>query len=194
MLHLILFGPPGAGKGTQSKLLIDTYHFVHLSTGDMLRNHLKAQTTLGKEASNYVNQGLLVPDEVVINMIEQQLEAESHAKGFIFDGFPRTIEQAAQLDEMLKERGRQIDLMIALDLSDSIIHERMRSRAEKEGRTDDANPEVIATRIATYHQKTAPLLDYYSAQKKCYRIDGALPIEEVAKIVCSLIDRFLTHG
>jgi adenylate kinase len=191
MLHLILFGPPGAGKGTQSKILIDKYNLVHLSTGDMLRSHLKEQTELGKEAATYVNQGLLVPDAVVINMIKHHIEANPNAKGFIFDGFPRTGEQAAKLDELLQARGQQINLMIALELPDSLIHERMRTRAEIEGRSDDANVEVIATRIATYHQKTRPLLDYYSAQNKCIRVDGAPSIEEVSHAVCKLIDPIL---
>jgi adenylate kinase len=188
MLHLILFGPPGAGKGTQSKILIDKYNLIHLSTGDMLRKHLKEETELGKEAARYVNQGLLVPDEVVIDMIAQQIETNPNATGFIYDGFPRTIEQAAKLDELLKKRGQQISKMVALELPDSFIHERMRKRAEVEGRADDANDEVIATRIATYHNKTKPLLDYYSAQNKCARVDGAPTIEEVNRVVCNLID------
>jgi len=193
MLHLVLFGPPGAGKGTQSKILITKYNLIHLSTGDMLRNHLKEQTALGKEAAHYVNQGLLVPDEVVINMIKDQIESNPNANGFIYDGFPRTIDQAAKLDELLAARGQRISLMIALDLPDSLIHERMRKRAEVEGRTDDADDQVIATRIATYHQKTKPLLDYYSAQDKCKRVDGAPPIEEVTIAVCHIVDRFIKN-
>ena len=191
MLHLILFGPPGAGKGTQSKLLISKYNLIHLSTGDMLRSHLTAQTELGKEAAHYIHQGLLVPDQVVINMIIEQIETNHEAKGFIYDGFPRTIAQAAQLDQLLSQHNQQIGLMIALELPDSMIHERMRHRAQIEGRTDDADDHVIATRIATYHQNTAPLLDYYSAQNKCYRVNGALSIGEVNQASCQLIDHFL---
>ena len=189
MLHLILFGPPGAGKGTQSKLLIATYNLVHLSTGDMLRSHLATQTPLGQEAARYVNQGLLVPDQVVIDMIKHQIESHPNANGFIYDGFPRTLEQADQLDALLAARGQQISLMIALDLPDTMIHERMRKRAEIEGRSDDAKDDVIATRIATYHQKTKPLLDFYSAQNKCVRVDGAPAIEEVCTATCRIIDR-----
>jgi len=194
MLHLILFGPPGAGKGTQSKILISKYRLIHLSTGDMLRIHLKEQTALGKEAAHYVNQGLLVPDEVVINMIQEQIVSNPNANGFIYDGFPRTIEQAAKLDEVLAARGQQIGLMVALDLPDSFIHERMRKRAEIEGRADDAKDEVIATRIATYHQKTKPLLDYYSAQNKCKQVDGSQTIDEVNQSTCHLIDHLIQHG
>ena len=188
MFHLILFGPPGAGKGTQSKLLMNTYGLIHLSTGDMLRGHLKEQTALGQEAARYVHQGLLVPDKVVIDMIDHQIECNLDAKGFIFDGFPRTIEQAQKLDELLKKRGQEINLMISFDLDDSLIHERMRRRAEIECRTDDANDDVIATRIATYHKNTAPLIDYYSAQKKCITANGSLPIEEVYHACCLVID------
>ena len=191
MLHLILFGPPGAGKGTQSKLLLSNYNLVHLSTGDMLRSHLKEQTALGLEAARYVNQGLLVPDEVVINMITHHIETNANAKGFIYDGFPRTIEQAAKLDELLATRGEQIDMMIALDLPDALIHDRMRKRAEIEGRADDTNDEVISTRIATYHQKTKPLLDYYNAQNKCRMVDGTPSIDKVNIAVRTLIDSIL---
>ena len=191
MLHLILFGPPGAGKGTQSKLLISKYNLIHLSTGDMLRSHLSAQTELGKEAGRYIHQGLLVPDQIVINMITRQIETSHDANGFIYDGFPRTIAQAAQLDQLLSEHHEQIGLMIALELPDSLIHERMRHRARVEGRTDDADDHVIDTRIATYHQNTAPLLDYYDARNKCYRVNGALSIGAVNQASCQLIDRFL---
>lgn len=194
MIHLILFGPPGAGKGTQSKTLIDKYHLIHLSTGDMLRGHLAAQTALGKEAAHYVNQGLLVPDQVVIDMIKDQIESNPNAHGFIYDGFPRTIEQAAKLDELLATRGQQINLMIALDLPDSLIHGRMRKRAEVENRTDDADDQVIATRIATYHQKTKPLLDYYNAQNKCKMVDGAPSIDEVGLAICHIVDSIIQNG
>ena len=191
MVHLILFGPPGSGKGTQSKLIISTYNLIHLSTGDMLRHHLKEQTKLGKEAAHYVNQGLLVPDQVVIDMITHQIETHSNAQGFIYDGFPRTIEQAAKLDELLTSRGEQINMMIALDLPDSLIHERMRKRAEIEGRSDDTDDHVISTRISTYHQKTKPLLDYYTAQNKCQTVDGSPSINEVNTAVCALINPIL---
>ncbi|MCL2501501.1 MAG: adenylate kinase [Bacteroidales bacterium] len=193
MLHLILFGPPGAGKGTQSKLLISKYNLTHLSTGDMLRSHLKEQTALGKEAARYINQGLLVPDEVVIDIIKHHIESNPHANGFIYDGFPRTIDQAVKLDELLTGRGQQINLMIFFDLPDSLIHERMRKRAEVEGRSDDADDQVIATRIATYHQKTKPLIDYYCAQNKCAQIDGAPSIEEVSLATCHAVDGLIKH-
>jgi len=194
MLHIILFGPPGAGKGTQSKILIDKYNLMHLSTGDMLRNHLKEKTALGMEAARYVNQGLLVPDSVVIEMIKNQIETNPQVHGFIYDGFPRTKEQAVRLDELLHERGQRISLMIALDLPDSLIRERMKKRAEIEGRTDDVHDEVIATRIATYHDKTKPLLDFYSAQNKCARVEGSSTIEEVNRAICTLLDSFAKHG
>ena len=191
MLHLILFGPPGAGKGTQSKILIDKYNLIHLSTGDMLRSHLHKQTELGKEAAAFISQGLLVPDIVVIDMIKQQLENNPHTNGFIFDGFPRTLAQAAELDQLLHTRNEEISLMIALDLPDSIIFERMRKRAEIEGRSDDANPQVIATRIATYHEKTKPLINYYHAKNKYAQVNGALTIEGANQAICHLVDRFI---
>ena len=193
MIHLIIFGPPGAGKGTQSKLLASAYNLAHLSTGDMLRNHIKEETALGVEATYYINRGLLVPDEVVIGMIKQRIDTEKNVNGLIFDGFPRTIEQAAKLDQLLQERGQQIGLMVALDISDSTIHQRMRARAEKEGRTDDTNDETIATRIATYYKKTEPLLHYYKKQNKCHHVSGAQSVQEVSEAICNLIDRFVKH-
>ena len=188
MLHLILFGPPGAGKGTQSKLLLPKYDLVHLSTGEMLRQHMADQTSLGIEAGRFINQGLLVPDQVVVEMIKQHIQEHPEAKGFIYDGFPRTLEQAAKLDELLESRGEQIGLMIALDVPDLITHERMHLRAKAEGRTDDADDLVVATRIAAYHSKTEPLLEYYALRNKCCRINGAVDIDAAFQAICDLID------
>ena len=194
MLHLILFGPPGAGKGTQSQFLVSKYHFIHLSTGEMLRRHIKEQTPLGLEAATYIDKGHLVPDAIVINMIQEKLEESPDATGFIYDGFPRTTEQAIQLDRILAERGHEIAFMLALDIPDKITHQRIRHRAEQENRIDDADDSIIATRIATYHQRTKPVLDYYSQQGKSKKVDGAPSIELIHKNICQHIDKYLSQN
>ena len=193
MLHIILFGPPGVGKGTQSKLLVSKYHLIHLSTGDMLRSHIAEQSPTGIEAARYINKGQLVPDSVVINMIQQHIAENPEAKGFIYDGFPRTTQQAVQFDHILQLIAAKITIMIALDLPDEITHQRMHHRATRENRIDDTNEHVIATRIATYHKKTEPLLHYYSQQGKCFRVDGTPSIEAVHTAICQLIDPHCPH-
>lgn len=178
MQNIVLFGPPGAGKGTQSENIIKKYHLVHLSTGDMLRNEIKNQTELGMKAKALIDQGILVPDEVVIGMIKNQIQQNLKAKGFIFDGFPRTVAQAEALDHMLKEFGLSIHSMISLEVPFQILKQRLLQRALELNRTDDTE-EVIEKRIQEYNSKTLPVADYYKKQNKFFSIDGVGTIEEV---------------
>lgn len=188
MLNIVLFGPPGAGKGTQSARLIDKYQLVHLSTGDILRGEIARSTPLGLEAKKLMDQGVLVPDEVVIGMIRNKLEENNGAKGFIFDGFPRTQAQAAALDRLLTERNTAINAMLALDVENEELIKRILHRGEDSGRSDDTNREVIAKRIEEYNNKTAPLKEYYAAQNKFYSIEGMGTVDEIFSRLCSVID------
>ncbi|MFW6289997.1 MAG: adenylate kinase [Mariniphaga sp.] len=180
MLNIVLFGPPGAGKGTQAEFLINSYDLIHLSTGDLLRSEIAAGTTLGKEAKAYMDKGELVPDEVVIGMIENKLEANRDAKGFIFDGFPRTVAQAKALDELLNRKGTPITAMLSLEVEKQELIDRLLSRGKVSGRADDQDESIIENRINVYNEKTAPLIDYYKKQDKYYGIDGMGSIEEIA--------------
>ncbi|MBE7177912.1 MAG: adenylate kinase [Mucilaginibacter polytrichastri] len=179
MLNLILFGPPGAGKGTQSKKLIDHYQLVHLSTGDLLRSEIANGTELGLQAKQIMDDGLLVPDEVVIGMISNKLDANKAAKGFIFDGFPRTVAQAEALDQLLSSKNESISGMIALKVDDDELERRLLERGKESGRSDDANPEIIRKRIAEYNNKTAPVATHYQAKGKYAEIKGTGSIEEI---------------
>lgn len=179
MLNIVLFGPPGAGKGTQSNLIVEKYSLIHLSTGDLLRSEITAGTPLGQEAKSLMDDGKLVPDEVVVGMIDNKLEAKADAAGFIFDGFPRTNEQASALDELLNKRGDNITTMIALDVPDEELVKRLLERGKESGRSDDQNEEVIKKRLKVYNDQTAILKEYYSKQGKFQEIKGTGTIEEV---------------
>ncbi len=172
MLNLVLFGPPGAGKGTQSHKLIEKYGLIHLSTGDLLRGEISQGTALGLEAKKLMDQGMLVPDAVVIGMISNKLDANRDAEGFIFDGFPRTVAQAEALDDLLKSKGEAISGMIALEVDDEELEHRLLLRGKDSGRADDANPEVIRKRIKEYNDKTAPVADFYKNQNKFTSVSG----------------------
>ncbi|MBR5736163.1 MAG: adenylate kinase [Bacteroidales bacterium] len=187
MKYYILFGPPGAGKGTQANLLVDKFGFHHVSTGDLLRKEMAAGTPLGLKAKSLIEQGALVPDEVVIGMIKSEIENNPSVPGFLFDGFPRTTEQAAALDVMLKGFGQSVTSVISISISDEMVKERIRHRAMLENRPDDTKDEVIANRIKTYHDKTEPVIDFYKAQGKYREIDGVGTIEEIFDKVCKLI-------
>ena len=191
MLNIVLFGPPGAGKGTQAEKLLQKYQLVHFSTGDILRSEIAAQTPLGLEAKKNMDQGELVPDEVVIKMIAGKVDERKDAKGFIFDGFPRTTAQAEALDEMLEERNIPITAMLALDVNDEELIKRLLCRGQSSGRADDQDEAVIENRINVYNTNTAPLIDYYASQEKYNAINGIGSIEEIFERLCSVIDSVL---
>ncbi|HRO98000.1 MAG TPA: adenylate kinase [Flavobacteriales bacterium] len=178
-LNIVLFGPPGAGKGTQSTFLIEHYGLVHLSTGDLLRAEIKEETELGLQAKELMDVGQLVPDAVVIGMIRNKIEANLDAKGFIFDGFPRTKAQAEALDAMLNEKLEPIVAMLALEVPEEELVKRLLGRGATSGRADDQDEAVIRNRIREYESKTAPLKDYYGAQGKYKAVEGVGTIAEI---------------
>lgn len=188
MLNIVLFGPPGAGKGTQSEKLINKYQLVHLSTGDILRGEIAAGTALGLEAKQLMDAGTLVPDAVVIGMISSKLDQNHGAKGFIFDGFPRTTAQAEALDKLLAEKSTAISMMLALEVSDEELTKRLLLRGMNSGRADDQNESIIRNRIQEYNNKTAPLKNYYSAQNKFKSVYGIGSVEEIFSALCAVID------
>jgi len=188
MLNLVLFGPPGAGKGTQSALLIDKYNLVHLSTGDIFRYNMKEGTDLGKLAKSYIEKGALVPDEVTIGMLEAEVNSNTSAKGFIFDGFPRTNAQAEALDTFLSSKGTAISAMLALEVEEQELVSRLLERGKSSGRADDQNPEIIKNRIQVYENETAILKDYYAAQNKFVGVKGIGSIESITNSLCKEID------
>jgi adenylate kinase len=188
MLNIVLFGPPGAGKGTQAKKLIDSYHLVHLSTGDLLRNEIANGTTLGKQAKSIMDRGELVSDEIVIGMIENKLNENPHANGFIFDGFPRTTAQAKALDDLLHKKHTGITMMIALEVDNVELTRRLLVRGHESGRADDQNEDVIKNRIVEYNNKTAPLKSYYAQQNKFHSVYGIGSIEQIFELLCATID------
>jgi len=190
-MNLILFGPPGAGKGTQAKILQDEHGLVQLSTGDMLRAAVAAGSELGKRSKAIMDRGDLVPDDVVVGIIAERLEKPDCAKGVIFDGFPRTVAQAKELDAMLAGRKSPIDAVIELKVDDEAMVGRMESRVRenpKAARADDT-PETLRKRLQVYRQNTAPLLDFYRAQGKLVSVDGMAPIEEVAAAISAILKR-----
>ena len=179
MLNIVLFGPPGAGKGTQSEKLIEKYGLVHLSTGDILRSEIARGTTLGMEAKQIMDRGDLVSDDIVIGMIESKLDANPNANGFIFDGFPRTQAQAVALDDLLQKKGTAISAMLALEVANEELVKRLLLRGKESGRPDDANEEIIRNRVNEYNNKTLPLKKYYSEQAKFHSINGIGSIESI---------------
>ena len=181
MKNIVLFGPPGAGKGTQAEFLKEMYHLVHISTGDVFRFNIKNQTELGLLAKKYMDEGDLVPDEVTVNMLKAEVEKNTEANGFIFDGFPRTQSQAIALDEFLAEKGEQINGMIALEVPEDILITRLLERGKTSGRADDTNETKIRNRFNEYHTKTAILKDYFEAQDKYYGINGVGSISDITK-------------
>ncbi len=189
MLNIVLFGPPGAGKGTQAAKLKEKFNLVHLSTGDILREEIKQDTPLGQEAKGFMDKGELVPDEVVINMIGNCLNQNKGAAGFIFDGFPRTTEQARALDNLLQQHKTEIDLMLSLEVDDEELVDRIIQRGRESGREDDKNESVIYNRILTYNKKTAPLKTYFGDQGKYNSIDGVGTIEEIFDRLVETINR-----
>ncbi|PWL29790.1 adenylate kinase [uncultured Roseivirga sp.] len=187
MINLVLFGPPGAGKGTQSEKIISTFGLKHISTGDLFRKHLGEGTELGKEARSYMDNGKLVPDEVVIGMVDDFLNENTDAKGFIFDGFPRTVAQAEALDELLSKRETKIDCMIMLDVPQDELKRRLLERGKTSGRADDQNEEKINVRIQEYLNKTLPVAAFYEEQGKACKVNGVGTIDGIFEEIESAI-------
>ena len=179
MINLILFGPPGSGKGTQAKKLVEKYQLLHLSTGDMFRYEIGNETPLGLEAKSYIDKGALVPDSVTIRMLKKRVEANPESKGFIFDGYPRTIDQSKALDELLEEMGHSVSKLIMLEVPDEEIVKRLLDRGKTSGRTDDTDESIIRNRIEVYKEKTSPVYNYYDEQYKALKVDGLGDIETI---------------
>jgi adenylate kinase len=188
MTNLVLFGPPGAGKGTQADFLKSKYNLVHISTGDVFRYNINNETELGTLAKSYMDKGDLVPDEVTIKMLNAEVDKNKTAEGFIFDGFPRTDAQARALDELMKSKNSSINAMIALEVNDEILVERLLKRGETSGRPDDSNESIIRNRITEYYNKTAVLKDYYTSQDKYFGVDGVGSIDEITERLSNVID------
>ncbi len=188
MINLVLFGPPGAGKGTQAEFLKAKYNLVHISTGDVFRYNIKNETALGMLAKSYMDKGELVPDQVTIDMLNAEVEKNADAKGFIFDGFPRTNAQAESLDTLMHNKDSQINAMIALEVDDEVLVQRLLERGKTSGRADDADESIIRNRITEYYNKTAILKNYYSAQDKYFGVDGVGSIEEITVRLSDVID------
>ncbi len=189
MLNLVLFGPPGAGKGTQAEFLISSLNLIHLSTGDLLRSEIADGTALGLKAKSFMEKGELVPDEVVIGMIKSKLESNKEAKGYIFDGFPRTVDQARALDTLLNNNGTPISGMLCLEVEKTELITRLLNRGKISGRADDQNQKVIENRISVYNDKTLPIIEYYKPQNKYFGINGMGTIEEIAGRIQEVVEK-----
>ncbi|MDP5081701.1 MAG: adenylate kinase [Winogradskyella sp.] len=188
MTNLVLFGPPGAGKGTQANFLKEKYDLVHISTGDVFRYNIKNETALGMLAKSYMDKGELVPDQVTIDMLKKEVEKNENAKGFIFDGFPRTNAQAKALDALMDSKDSQINAMVALEVDDEVLVKRLLERGKTSGRADDADESIIRNRIKEYYDKTAILKNYYSEQDKYFGVNGVGSIEEITVRLSKVID------
>lgn len=191
MFNLILFGPPGSGKGTQSQLVIEKYDLIHISTGDLLRTEIATQTPLGQEARKFMDKGQLVPDEVVIGMISSVLDAHPEAKGYIFDGFPRTAAQAEALDKLLALKKTAISIVLALEVPEEELTRRLLNRGLTSGRTDDTSEAIIKARIIEYHNKTTPVADHYAKSGKFQTVKGDGTVEETFELLSEEIDNVM---
>jgi adenylate kinase len=189
MLNLVLFGPPGAGKGTQSQKLIARYNLVHLSTGDLLRAQIAQGTELGLRAKKLMDEGLLVPDEVVIGMIDHALNANKQAAGFIFDGFPRTVPQAESLDQLLGQHNTKVSCMVALEVAEEELVKRLLERGKTSGRPDDQDETKIRKRVTVYNTETAQVAGYYAQQQKFHALNGIGVIEDIFSQICAILDQ-----
>lgn len=190
MKYYVLFGPPGAGKGTQATAMVEKYNLHHISTGALLRKEIAAGTELGKLAKDLIEKGNLVPDEVVEGMIESEFLTVKGVNGFLLDGFPRTLPQAEALDKILAKTEEEVTATVSIMIPDEMIMERIKGRALKEGRADDASEEIINTRIVTYHNQTEPLIEYYSKANKYHEINGTGTVEEVRERIFEVMDKF----
>lgn len=191
MLNLVLFGPPGSGKGTQAKKLTEKYNLIHISTGDLFRYEMSNNTPLGEKAKAYMAKGELVPDEVTIGMLENKVNKHLDAKGFIFDGFPRNTVQAEALDKFLTSKGTQVSGLVCLDVDDEEIIKRILERGKTSGRADDNDESIIRNRIDVYNQETAPVFEFYKEQEKAHLVHGIGSIEEIFYRLCETIDGHL---
>lgn len=191
MINIVLFGKPGAGKGTQAEFLKNKYNLVHISTGDVFRYNLKNNTELGQQAKTFMDRGDLVPDELTIKMLQDEVEKNTQATGFLFDGFPRTIAQAEALDQFLASKGWQLTATVALEANDEILIQRLLERGKTSGRADDQDENKIRNRYDEYNEKTAPLIDYYTNRNLFYSVNGIGTIEEVTRRLSSIIDDFI---
>jgi adenylate kinase len=189
MINIILFGPPGAGKGTQSAKLIEKYQLTHISTGDLFRKHLKEGTPLGQLAKGYMDKGNLVPDQVVIDMVDDKIKNSGNIKGIIFDGFPRTIPQAEALDRLLESKNAPIKVLVELVVDENELRQRLADRAIKENRPDDAKPSVIENRIQVYKAETVAVADYYKRHNKYTSVIGVGEIEQIFDNICREVDK-----
>ncbi len=187
MLNIIIFGAPGSGKGTQSQKMTDRYHLTHISTGEVLRNEIKEQTELGKLAEKYISQGQLVPDDVMVNMLDEFLTDNPDSSGYIFDGFPRTLKQGEAMDNMLKKQNKSIDVVISLDVDDDELIDRLLKRGKEMGRDDDTL-ETIKSRLKVYYSQTEPLKEFYSNQGKLAQVKGTGTVEEIFSRIEKVID------
>ena len=190
MINIVLFGKPGAGKGTQAEFLKKKYNLVHLSTGDIFRNNIKAGTELGNLAKSIIDRGDLVPDEITTNMLRDAVDSNPHAKGFLFDGYPRTIAQAEALDGILAAKGTSNTATIALEADDEILVQRLLERGKTSGRADDQDVDKIRNRYQEYNEKTAPLTNYYKVQNKFHEVNGIGTIAEITQRLTKIIDHF----
>lgn len=188
MINIVLFGKPGAGKGTQAEFLKTKYNLTHISTGDVFRYNLKNNTPLGQEAKNYIDKGELVPDALTIKMLQDEVEKNPDTKGFLFDGFPRTVAQADALDEFLKSKGWYVTATIALEADDEVLVKRLLERGKTSGRADDQDENLIRNRYQEYNEKTAPLIEYYKEQGKFHAVNGIGEISEITGRLSSVID------
>jgi len=189
MTNIVLFGPPGAGKGTQAEILKDRYNLVHISTGDVFRYNIKNATALGSLAKSFMDKGQLVPDEVTINMLKAEVEKHEGANGFIFDGFPRTEAQAVALEQLLDEKNTKVAAMVALEVDDEVLVKRLLERGKTSGRPDDADENVIRNRIKVYYDETAILKNYFQKQNKYFGVDGVGSIEDITDRLSDVIDK-----
>ena len=189
MKYYILFGPPGAGKGTQAASMVEKYNLHHISTGALLRKEIAAGTVLGSLAKSLIEKGNLVPDEVVEGMIENEFKSVKGIDGFLLDGFPRTIPQAEALDKILAKTAEEVTATVSIMIPDEMVMERIKGRALKEGRADDASEEIINNRIVTYHNQTEPLIKYYSDNGKYHEVDGIGSIEDIRDRIFTVMDK-----
>lgn len=190
MSYLLIFGPPGAGKGTQSKMIAEKYNYKHISTGQLLRQEIEKETEIGKIIRNIIEKGEFVGDSLVLDIVNQEIcSRKSDIEGYIFDGFPRNLNQAIAFDNMLESYGKKINAVLSLIVEENLVIERIQHRAKIEGRLDDADFDTIQKRIVTYHKVTEPLITYYKSQKKYFPVNGGKAVEKSFKDICKIIDK-----